>query len=399
LNPAELKIELLCRGALVDESCSIAEDGRIIGPNSCDLASGLELILPGDMRELWVNVPIREKSVALTPYRLTCKGGAYRIVDVRNELSYRVKLAPRAEWYSQVTRHGTPMIKIGMLQGTVLWIDLGESDRFWCRNRNGQDGEPSRRNTECKPGKLVEDVVETAAVAQRLSGITMVMLRGRFPGNDSLVGSFPYIQALKQEVGILVGLQVPPEEDLTLYDQAYALGVDHFSFYLEFFSQGALDRLSPGKVSAHEPERARTALEHCVRLLGKGRVSGELIAGVEPTADTLRAIDYLAGAGALPLIGIYRPLCGTTLENAAPPDALEMTGIFRHIYQACRASHLPIGIVPNIQLSALPHPVDTLYLAPDLLDCRAYQNWITTMQQMMRPYFLRRMRKHAIPQN
>jgi hypothetical protein len=267
LNPAELKIILLCCGLRVDESCRIEEEGRPVCNAQADLASGLEMILPGDMKELWVNVPVREKFVQDSPYRLTCTQGAYRICDERHGWNYSVRLAPKPDWYDWCTTGGVPMSQVGMLEGSCLSI--------------GQEG---------------------------------------------------------------------------------------------FFR----------------------ALEYSVQKMRKGTVSGELIAGIEPTEDSQRGIDYLAAVGATPLVSIFRPLQQTEMQDFAPPGAAEMLRVFRHVYQACRAHNLPIGLAPNFHLSVLPLPEDTIYLAADSRDGRTYQNWILSMQEVMRPYFLSRMRKQPV---
>jgi hypothetical protein len=396
LNPAELKIDLLCKGVRIDESCRIQEDGRPISVTPSDLASGLEMILPGEIKELWVNAPILEKPVEDSPYRLLRVRGEYQLVDERRDLAYNIKLAPKPDWYDVSATSGIPMSQIGVLQGTCLSIRIGEGCCFWNGDgalkcllcRNAADG--------LQPGteKTVRDVVETARMAQQLSGITLVILRGGYQGPGSLSRVLPYLSALKQEVGILVAVQFPPEPDLALYDQACSLGADHFSFCLEFFSREYFDRFVPGKARRLGRDCFFRALEHCARLMGKGRVSGEVIAGVEPVEETLRAVDYFVGAGALPLVCIFRPLRGTAMEEHPAPRYEEMLQVFRHVYGACRAHHLPIGFTPNVNLSVLPHPEDTIYLAPDSMDGRTYQRWIFTMKELMRPYFLRRMRKH-----
>jgi uncharacterized radical SAM superfamily protein len=399
LNPVELKIDLLCRGIRIGGTCRIEEDGRPLSNEPADLASGLEMILPGDMSELWVNAPVREKFVENSPYYLLRGRGAYRLFDERHDLRYSVKLPPKPDWYDLCTSRGIPMSRIGMLQGTCLVVSLGEQRRFGGREeglncRFYRTAEPEAAAAE---GKTVEDVVETAAMAQKESGVTFALLRSGYQGSGGLSRIFPYLKALKQEVGILVGVQFPPEEDLELYDRARSLGADHVGFRMEFFSKDYFDRFALGRSNAAGRESYLRALEYCARAFGKGRVSGEIIAGVEPIEDSLRAIDYLARIGALPLVYIFRPLSETDIEAFPPPQFAEMVRVFRHVYEACRARNLPIGMAPNIHLSVLPHPEDTLYLAPDSLDGRAYHSWIFTMKQVMRPYFLRRMRKSKVP--
>jgi uncharacterized radical SAM superfamily protein len=399
LNPAELKIDLLCRGMLVDPACPL-EQARPVCSLAGDLSSGLELILPGDMMELWVNVPVREKFVAASPYHLLYRHGACQIHDGRDDLTYPVKLAPNPDWYETPTRGGIPMSQVAFLGGTVLVVDLSPPCRFW----QGEKGLACHfcRKAEAESevsDKTIEDVVETALMARKKSGTTFALLRGGYDGQGSLARSFPYIKALKARVGTLIGLQFPAEPDFTLYDRARALGVDHFSFSLEFFNREYHQRLSPGKSSALKRESVLQAIEHCARTCGKGRVSVDMIAGIEPVEDTMRAVDYITGIGALPLVHIFRPPLGTEMEDCAAPDPAEMLRVFRHVYECCRSHSLPLGLLPNLHVSTLPHPLDTLYLAPDMEDSRSYRRWILTMKEMMRPYFLRRMRKHTPPQN
>ena len=50
-------------------------------------------------------------------------------------------------------------------------------------------------------------------------------------------------------------------------------------------------------------------MEYTSRKLGKGAVSGEIIAGIEPIEDTLNAIDYITSIGAFPTVCNF-PTCG-----------------------------------------------------------------------------------------
>jgi hypothetical protein len=84
------------------------------------------------------------------------------------------------------------------------------------------------------------------------------------------------------------------------------------------------------------------------------------------------------------------------LEKFPQPQFVDMVRVFCRVYEACSANHLPIGVTPNLHLSVLPHPEDTLYLAPDSLDSRTYRSWVHTMKQVMHPYFVRRMRKSKV---
>jgi biotin synthase-related radical SAM superfamily protein len=240
--------------------------------------------------------------------------------------------------------------------------------------------------------KSVEDVVETAQAAKAESGVTFVHFNSGYQGSRGLRKVFPYIEAIKERVGLLVGVQFIPEQDMTLYDEAIRLGVEHFSFCFEFYNLEYFRQYLPGKTALLGRDTFFRAMEYCSRKMGRGRVSGEIIAGIEPLQDTFRAIEFIVKAGAFPLVCIFRPLIGSEMENYPPPTNRDMLRVFRHVYETCRNHSLPIGIAPNIKVSLSLQPDDTLYLAGGTLADRFYVAWMGILKKAMRPYFARRMR-------
>ena len=67
LSPVELEFELFCRGLRIDDSCALGEDGRHIARTRAGLGSGLELVIPGWRKRIWVNVPVVERFASLSP--------------------------------------------------------------------------------------------------------------------------------------------------------------------------------------------------------------------------------------------------------------------------------------------------------------------------------------------
>ena len=61
-------------------------------------------------------------------------------------------------------------------------------------------------------------------------------------------------------------------------------------------------------------------MEYTAKKLGPGRVSGEIIAGIEPIAATKRGIDRIVSAGAFPTVCIFRPTVGSDMADWAPPS-------------------------------------------------------------------------------
>jgi len=90
---------------------------------------------------------------------------------------------------------------------------------------------------------------------------------------------------------------------------------------------------------------------------------------------------------------VFRPLRGTELEHRAPPKYEDMLKVFRHVYETCRSRKLPVGVVPNINWSLSLQPEDTFYLARDSAIDRLYRQWIWALRLLMRPYFLRQLRR------
>src|SRR5262249_47173129 len=204
------------------------------------LGSGLEIVIPSRSplkHELWVNVPVVERFVGNSPYRLEAdRGSGWRIVDDRNGSVHAVRLPPEPSWYSRRTSNEQLMSRIGVLQGSYLGIYVNPACAFWSAS-------PKLNCRFCTTGanvgvaeasaKSVEDVVETCWAAKNESDVTFVHLNGGFQGERGLAFVKPYVKAIKERVGLLVGVQMSPERDFNRYDELVAVGVDHMSFCIE----------------------------------------------------------------------------------------------------------------------------------------------------------------------
>ena len=101
-NPALLKLDLYCKGARLDGSCYVEEDGgRKILRTRAGLGSGLELILPGG---LWTNVPVSERFAERSPYtlhRLPHQTTGRYLLRWNGADVAPVRLSPRPGWYDR----------------------------------------------------------------------------------------------------------------------------------------------------------------------------------------------------------------------------------------------------------------------------------------------------------
>ena len=148
--------------------------------------------------------------------------------------------------------------------------------------------------------KTVEDVVETCWAAKEESQVTFVHLNGGFQGGRALQFAEPFVRAIKEDVGMLVGVQLTPERDLSRYDRLIDMGVDHFSFCIELLDPKWFARVCPGKARTLGQQLFFEAMAYCAARLPRGAVSGEMIAGIEPAAHTIEAIERITGDRRVP---------------------------------------------------------------------------------------------------
>ncbi len=398
LNACELEIDLFCHGMRVPEAVSL-EGVRGLARTRAGLGSGLDVAIATGSRikrEIWANVPVAESFARSSPYRLSGgSAGRFRLIDDRCGAAYDVRLPREPAWYSRMTSREIPMHRIGVLQGTYLGIYVNPVCAFWnsdprlnCRfcttGRNVGPAEAAK--------KTVDDVVETCWAAKAESGITFVHLNGGFQGEHGLAHVMPYVKAIKEKVGLLVGVQLAPERDFHRYEELVALGLDHISFCVELADPGWFERICPGKARALGQKLFFDAMEHCVGLMPYGAVSGEVIAGLEPIEHTLRAIDQITSIRAFPTVCVFRPTIGSDMENWPAPNYAEMRQVMAHMYDACRRARLPIGVAPNIEVSLVVNPDDAALLAEPSVGFYGYEAYRRMLRVAARRTFRRRMR-------
>jgi hypothetical protein len=264
---------------------------------------------------------------------------------------------------------------VGTLQGTYLGIYPAKVCEYWTAT-------PIKVNCKfCSVGlnlgvddadeKSVGEVLEVVRAARAESGITYVDFNtGHYAGDTYLDILEPYIVRIKEELGLLVGVQTPPHRDLRRYDGLRELGVNRVSFCFEIFDRERFKEICPGKDAEYGLDFYLEAVRYCAALGKKGPrrepwvANGEIIAGLEPPESSIRAIDWITSVGAIPTVCVFRPLLGTDLADAAPPQTEDMLPVFRRLYEACMEAGLPIGCAPNINVSLVMLPEECRSLSP-----------------------------------
>ena len=395
LNACELEIDLFCRGLRVPLAAAL-DEARGVRRTRAGLGSGLELVLRTGSRlkpEIWMNAPIDEPFALHSPYVLHSSREGTVIVDERHGYRYDARLPREPAWYRQTTSQGTPMSRIGVLQGTYLGIYVNPVCEFWTSNlqcRFCTTGE-NVGGAEVA-AKTIADVVETCRAAKRESGITFVHLNGGFQGGRALEFVEPFVRAIKQQVGLLVGVQLTPERVTTRYGRLIAAGVDHFSFCMELMDPAWFARVCPGKARSLGQDLFFDAMTYCATRMPRGAVSGELIAGIEPIANTIEGIERITRAGAFPTVCIFRPTVGSGMSDWPSPEYTDMRAVMAAMYDACRRHYIPIGLAPNIEVSLVVNPDDAALLAPRTAGFYAYEAWRRALRLAARPAFQWRLR-------
>jgi hypothetical protein len=404
LSPVALEVELFCRGLRVSPEVRASLEARRIARTRAGLGSGLEIVLPARPKDVWVNAPVEEPFAATSPFSLIEAGEGFRICDERSGEHYEVVIPPEPAWYAKSTTRGTEMSRVGVLQGTYLGIFLSNTCLYWYSR-------PQPQNCLfCTSGKNVgvneiarkhlEDVVEVAKAAQEESGSVFTHFNTGYQYEENpkrravhgLVQAKPYVAAVRGRVGGFIGLQSVPvtKECFDEYDELIDAGVDHFSFCVELLDRKAFAEICPGKEATIGQDAFFDAMAYTASKLGKGRVSGEIIAGLEPVESTLRAIDRIVETGAFPTVCIFRPLVGSDLETRQPPDPEAMKDVMAYQYEACRRAGIPVGILP-IEVSLVVQPEEGRALAKEPRT-GLYEWKMAALKRLARPYVAWKMR-------
>jgi hypothetical protein len=350
-----------------------SEGGRKILRTRAGLGSGLEVILPG---ELWTNVPVVERFAQTSPYVITPRGEEIWIEHRDLGPICPVRLSPRPAWYDRKTSTGKPMTRIGSLQGTYLGVYPAKTCEYWLHS-------PKDQCRFCSVGlnlgaddadeKSVQEVVEVVRAARQESGLNYVDFNtGHYDGDTYLDILEPYIVRVKEETGVLIGVQTPPHHDLLAYRELRRMGVNRVSFCFELFNRERFQEVCPGKHGQYGLDRYLEAIEYCATRVGPtGRgfepwvVNGEIIAGLEPPLDSIAAIDWITGVGAIPTVCVFRPLAGTDYRDVPPPAVEDVVPVFRRLYAACMERGLPIGVAPDLHVSLVMLPEEARWLQDD----------------------------------
>ncbi len=271
------------------------------------------------------NVPTQSEFVTDSPFSISEENGTYWIEESGTRLT-RVSFPKTPSFYARKTSDGVPMSMVALLHGAsclastvcqrCVYYGTSNACSFCGIELSLESGATIEEKT---PAQLAE----VARCAQEEHAVTHVTLTSGTQGAKDRGFSklLDAAAAIKNASELPVHIQTEPLADLSPFDDMAGHGVDTLGIHIESMDDRVL--------RAHAPVKARmgfdrfvAAWERGVEVLGSNQVDSFIIAGLgEDPGVTIQRIAIMAQAGAYPFIVPLRPIPGTALGNANPPDA------------------------------------------------------------------------------
>ncbi|MCG6879588.1 MAG: MSMEG_0568 family radical SAM protein, partial [Deltaproteobacteria bacterium] len=282
-----------------------------------------------------VSVPTSSAYVARSPYSLKVRGDDLFLCKNDAEI-LPAQTVPRPRFYDETTEDGTSFRKIALLHGTdCLATTVLQTCAYWNTNSRCRfcGIELSLDNHNTIPFKPPEQLADTAAMAKELDGIHHVVLTTgtATPPENELLILIKSARAIKEKTGLPIHAQFMPPSNMKKLQDLKAAGVDTVGIHIESFDAGILRDLAPIKATLGLTRYLKT-WEEAVRLFGPNQVSSFILVGLGETQDSaISGSDLVADMGVYPFVVPLRPIPGSRMEQALPPDPKIMTSIYREV--------------------------------------------------------------------
>jgi len=343
-NPGALKIDLMLRGAAIEDPVARA---RACG------ASGVDILLP---KKTIVNIPCEDWFTVRSPYVIKKTEKGYILTNGKAEVP--VTIVPLPEFYDQKTRSGVRLGEIATTHGSYTVITPDQRCAFFkssaqCRYcagnfRSDSDGPGTRVYT-------VDEVLETvrAVFKEKASGIIYLSI-GFAEGDDGGIKFLePYVRAIKGHFNCLVAVEALPPARNEWIDRTYACGVDSLLYNLDIFDKELFSVICPGRAGLIGRKRTLEALRYAAGIFPNGTVASHLIVGLEPPGSTIMGIDFLTDIGVVPILPIFRP------SKERPLDVTDLSAeviipVYRHLYRTLKKKRINFNWVRDISMVTTP---------------------------------------------
>lgn len=286
-----------------------------------------------------VSVPAQSPYVARSPYALkTTADELFLFKD--DETLAPVTLVPRPRFYDEKTADGASCAQIALLHGIdCLASSVLQTCIHWHPNSRCRfcGIELSLKNKQTIPLKSPAQLAETAVKAKAMDSVGHVVLTtgtGAPPGGE-LAHIKAASAAIKQVAGLPIHAQfLPPAGDSDFHAQFQALkdaGVDTVGIHIETLDPDLLEAVAPMK-AALGLKQFEAAWDTAVTVFGPNQVSSFLIAGLGEAPESLvEGSEYLAEKGVYPFVVPLRPIPGSLMADARPPEPDTMKPIYEAV--------------------------------------------------------------------
>jgi hypothetical protein len=267
-----------------------------------------------------------------SPFTLRRERGTL-YVELGDLRLFPVEFEPRPAYYDRSTASGVAMRHVGVhrLQRQVL-VEYNASCRFFaeksaclfCGIVSDRALLPPRY------GKLFsvtpDEVAEVVAAAYDEGVASEMQVTGGVLRERAEVQYFLEVgRAMQRRLGLdtVPGSQavLTPPQSLGEIDSLRTAGWESVAFNLEVWDERLWPGFVPGKAALLPRARWLQALEHAVKVFGRGRVASVLVAGLEPKRSYLEGVEWLAARGIHGVPIPFAPAPGSALEGHQTPTA------------------------------------------------------------------------------
>jgi len=326
LDDRQLLVELQSLGVRVEDETQGAMPSRRGGAG------------PSDALYLWVRglpltVPRHAAFVSGSPYVLRLTDDGPTLLRA-GEVIGPVRLPRRPRIYDLSTADGIPYWKIALLHLDSIASTVVQKCIYWgTPEQCGFCGIELTRGEQTTPVKTPAQLAEVCTAARDLDGaVDVTLTTGSINRRDR--GAL-YLSrcaaAIKEASGLPIQVQFEPPDDLGVLPSVRDSGVDAVGIHIETFDPDVLARVAAGKAQCGIDGYFR-CWERAVEVFGRGRVTTYVILGMGERPELIeegcrRAIEL----GVYPFVVPLRPVPGTLLEDAAPPDPDYVAAVYRSV--------------------------------------------------------------------
>ena len=258
---------------------------------------------------------------------------------------FPVEFVPKPKFYDLVTRKGVPYSKIALLHGKdCLATSVFQKCSFW----NSQQRcrfcgiELSLADGNTIEVKSPSELAELALKSKELDLVRHVVLTTgtqRPPGKE-IFHLAKCTKAIKNKTKLPVHVQCMPPSDMDGFKILKDSGVDTIGIHIECFDKQILSHIAPVKASIGL-ERYKRAWKDAVDIFGANQVSSFIIVGLGERIDSvIWGSEYLSDLGVFPFVVPLRPIPGSLMENALPPDPEVMKYVYNTVAENLKTKGL-----------------------------------------------------------